>query len=222
MSTSLGLPARLAIVRYHGDGPISIPLVHPDTGDDFTPTAYVLLFTIKASYADEDAAAKVQKLSTVGGITLANPAVVTLVGADFAVLERNFTYQFDIQAQPAGGGVPVTVARGTIRFEYDITREVTLSVPSYTSEPESIFPLDGPVAKRGTVSLAVDDEAKAVAFTTPFSAAPSQVLVTFIAPSDGTVIGFSVDASPTASGFTVRLAAPVPAAGYKLHWLALL
>ena len=126
----------LELVRYRGDGPISIPLTSPDDGTDFTPTGNVLIFTLKAAQADADVDALVQKVSTVGGITVANPSVVTLVPADFTDLEPEITYHFDIQAQLAASPNTIrTVARGTLRFAYDITEETTISIATTTTNP---------------------------------------------------------------------------------------
>ncbi len=130
----------LEFVRYRGDGPISIPLTSPDTGADFTPTGCVLLFTLKADESDDDADALVQKISSVGGITLANPSVVTLVPDDFASLVAGVTYEFDIQAQLVASPNTIrTVARGTIKFAYDITQEATLSITTYTTSPSAFL-----------------------------------------------------------------------------------
>lgn len=126
----------IELVRYRGDGPISIPLTSPDDGTDFTPTGNALIFTLKADPADLDVDALVQKVSTVGGITVANPSVVTLVPADFAGLEANVTYHFDIQAQLSASPNTIrTVARGTIRFAYDVTQETTISIATTTTNP---------------------------------------------------------------------------------------
>lgn len=126
----------LAIIRYRGDGPISLPLTNPDDGTPFTPTGCALLFTIKEAVTDVDADALVQKSSAVGGITVANPAVVTLVPADFTVLSAGVTYFFDVQAQLSAAPATIrTVARGTLKFAYDITREVTLSISTTTTNP---------------------------------------------------------------------------------------
>jgi hypothetical protein len=126
----------IELVRYRGDGPISIPLTSPDDGTDFTPTGNALIFTLKADPADLDVDALVQKVSTVGGITVANPSVVTLVPADFTDLAPDITYHFDIQAQLAASPNTIrTVARGTIRFAYDVTQETTISIPTTTTNP---------------------------------------------------------------------------------------
>lgn len=123
----------LELVRYFGDGPITIPLTHPETGAAYTPTG-TLIFTLKTSAADADADSLVQKISSVGGLTLANPAVVTLVPADYTALARDGTYEFDVQEQ-IGSNPPLTVARGTITFAYDVTRELTISISTTTTNP---------------------------------------------------------------------------------------
>ncbi|HSV73453.1 MAG TPA: hypothetical protein VLH79_06815 [Chthonomonadales bacterium] len=126
----------LELVRYRGDGPISIPLTNPDDGTDFTPTGCALIFTLKAAETDADLDALIQKVSTVGGITVANPSIVTLVPADFAALTAGVTYEFDIQAQLSASPNTIrTVARGTIKFAYDITEETTISIATTTTNP---------------------------------------------------------------------------------------
>ena len=128
----------LAIIRYRGDGPLSLPLTNPDDGTPFDPAGCALLFTLKAALADADAAALVQKSSAVGGITVADPAVVTLVPADFAVLAAGVTYFFDVQAQLAAAPATIrTVGCGTLKFAYDVTREVTLSISTTTTNPDA-------------------------------------------------------------------------------------
>lgn len=72
--------------------------------------------------------------------------------------------------------------------------------------------------QRGSVSLAADDESKAVTFGTAFATAPS-VICSVVAPSGGTIIS-SVPSLITTSGFTARLGFPIPATGYTLSWIA--
>lgn len=146
----------LDIVRYFNDGPVFVPLIDPNTGAAYTPNALTtyLISTLKASEEDEDDEALVQKDSRIGGITVANPSQLTLVGLDFDSLARGVTYVFDIKAVPLAGGVPVTVASGTIRFAYDITRGVDPSIPIYTTTPSALLnKVDVPAtsASTGTV-----------------------------------------------------------------------
>jgi hypothetical protein len=132
--------------RFRGDGSLSIPLVDPDTGGAFDPDGHVLIFTVKVDPADEDLAALVQKISSVGGITVANPSVVALVPADFGtdLLLPNRTYFYDVQAQPTAPGAIKTVASGTLKFRYDVTRGVTLAIATNTSQPgASVLPAGG-------------------------------------------------------------------------------
>jgi hypothetical protein len=77
--------------------------------------------------------------------------------------------------------------------------------------------------KAATVSLAADDESKAVAFTIPFGSTPSGLSATILSPSGGYVISAVIDQSTvTASGFTARFGAAIPASGYFLSWIAVL
>lgn len=131
----------IELTRYRGDGStLSIPLINPDTGAAFTPTGYVLLFTAKKRATSADTAAVCQKISSVGGITVANPAVVTLVANDFGEdkFRANVIYEIDVQAQPSGGGSPLTVRRGTLFFAEDVSKELTLSIDTYTTSPSAL------------------------------------------------------------------------------------
>lgn len=172
----------LELVRYRGDGPISIPLTNPDDGTDFAPAGSVLLFTLKALETDPDIAALVQKVSTVGGITVANPAVVTLVPADFAALAPDITYHFDVQAQLVAAPAMIrTVARGTIRFAYDITQETTLSIPTTTTNPVAGYSwatlLDKPTTFAATVGAHIVTTVGAGATVTLALAADGRTLL---------------------------------------------
>lgn len=124
------------------------------------------------------------------------------------------TYWLVLAGQTTAGE---TITIGVGRF-----RIVDVGLTDDAAEAPEFLPSDGPTCKRGSVTLSTNDETKAVAFTTAFAAAPSLVLVTLHAPSSGFVIGAQVDADPTAAGFTARFAAPIPATGYKLKWLAIL
>jgi hypothetical protein len=81
---------------------------------------------------------------------------------------------------------------------------------------------DGPLTKRGTATVANAAESKAVAFSTPFGAAPSTVMAWLMVPSSGAIIACAVDWSTiTANGFTAVFGAATPNANYKLGWLAI-
>lgn len=128
------------LVRYRGDGAtLALSLTQPDTGGAFNPTGEILLFTIKEDADDLDADALVQKLSTIGGFTTVDAAAgrvnVALVPADFAELTARKTYEFDVQAQNATTGAVRTVCRGTLYFADDVTKGVTLSIATTTTNP---------------------------------------------------------------------------------------
>jgi hypothetical protein len=135
--------------RYRGDtSSLAITLTNPDTGTPFNPTGNVLIFTLKKSAFDADADAVVQKISTVGGITIIAPTAddeqiaVELVPADYSALTSRFIYQLDVQAQNVSTGAIRTVARGTFAAEIDVTRETTLSIPTTTTNPEAGYAWD--------------------------------------------------------------------------------
>lgn len=75
--------------------------------------------------------------------------------------------------------------------------------------------------KSNTIDLAAGEENKTVNFATPFPSAPTHVGVTIQTPEDGELVSATVRAeSISLTGFTVQFAAPIPAAGYKLSYLA--
>ena len=77
--------------------------------------------------------------------------------------------------------------------------------------------------KVGSEALSADDETKAVLFASPFASTPRSVQPVVSAPSGGMKITCDLDESLyTAAGFTVRFSYPIPGAGYKLRWTAIL
>lgn len=115
-----------------------------------------------------------------------------------------------------------TTAGETITFGVGRIRIVDVGLTDEEAEAPEFLPSDGPTCKRGSVTLTTNDETKAVAFTTAFASPPSVVNVTLLGPAAGFLIAWQIDGEPTAEGFTVRLGAPIPAAGYKLKWVAML
>jgi hypothetical protein len=137
-------PANLPLsvfFRYRGDNAaLAMTLTDPDTGLPFNPTGWVLIFTAKANAADPDSSAVIQKISTTGGFTTTNASqglvTLSLVPAYYASVKSLKTYQIDVQAQNSGSGLVKTVLRGTFLAETDITQETTLSIPTYTTNPQ--------------------------------------------------------------------------------------
>lgn len=126
--------------RRRGDSAtLSLSLTNPDSGTSFAPTGCVLIFTIKGDASQPDSAALVQKISNVGGITVANPAVVSLVVADHLNLAAQVTFEWDVQAQNTLTGEVRTVARGTLFFEDDVTKQTTLTIPTEVVNPNSEY-----------------------------------------------------------------------------------
>lgn len=129
-----------ALARWRGDSSsLRLSLVDADTGAAFNPTGSVLIFSIKTDAALADTEALVQKISTVGGFTVVSASAgtvdVSLVPADFAEITPEIVYVFDLQAQHATTAAVKTVCRGTIIFPNDVTKEVTLSIPTTTTNP---------------------------------------------------------------------------------------
>jgi hypothetical protein len=150
--------------RYHGDNAaLSIALTDPDTGSSFTATGHTLQFTLKRDPSQADADSLVQKLSSVGGITVANPSVVSLVPDDFESILAERLLHWDLRAQNNSTGAIKTVARGTIIFPHTVAQSFGLSVDTYTTSPSSLlnkvdtFPASPTAA--GTINqYAIDDE----------------------------------------------------------------
>lgn len=76
------------------------------------------------------------------------------------------------------------------------------------------------VWQQGSVNLSVNDESKAVVFGSAFGSAPA--VNPIVVPPVGGMIISAVPQAITTAGFTAVLGFPIPAAGYKLQWTALL
>jgi hypothetical protein len=74
--------------------------------------------------------------------------------------------------------------------------------------------------QQGSVDLSVNDESKAVTFPSAFASAPA--VNPIVVPPVGGIIIAAVPQSILETGFTAVLGFPIPAAGYKLQWTALL
>lgn len=147
------------IARYRGDScRISLPLTDPDASNAaFNPAGNRLLFTLKSRDTDPDSAALVQKFSDVGGITLVNPSIVTLVSADWDAITFGLTYEIDIQAENLSTGEIKTVSRGTIFFPNDVTKNATPSVAIYTTQPAALIAVQNRAVVTGLASLVADE-----------------------------------------------------------------
>lgn len=137
-------PAIIAVSRVRGDNMgIALKLVHPDTGAAFNPTGYVLMLTVKRAAGDADSAAKIQKLSTVGGFAITSAATgdvsVSFVPADTATLAPGIAYVADVRAQDGATGARLTVWRGTMTFDFDVSRNATLSIPTVVVNPDAAY-----------------------------------------------------------------------------------
>lgn len=128
------------LTRYRGDTcALALSLINPDTDLPFNPTNNVLIFTLKRNATDPDTDALVQKISTVGGITVDDAAAgeitVELVPQDWVLLRANQEYVFDVQAQDGNTGAVRTVYSGTVLANPDVTKGMTLSITTYTTNP---------------------------------------------------------------------------------------
>ena len=82
--------------------------------------------------------------------------------------------------------------------------------------------VDTTTIQRGTVALGSALASKAIAFTTPFTAAPTTVLAWLLPITGGAIIECAVlSDSITTAGFTAAFGAATPDTTYKLSWLAL-
>ena len=102
-------------------------------------TASTALLTVKRNVRDADVDALVQK-ALGAGITAGavGHASVAFVHADTVALGSGVAFVFDLQAQMPNGEVR-TVATGTLKLAGDVTREVTSSVPIYTTTPGQAY-----------------------------------------------------------------------------------
>lgn len=73
--------------------------------------------------------------------------------------------------------------------------------------------------QQGRVDLTEGDESKVITFGVEFVTAP-KVMITLVPPEGGVIISVVPQAPITVTGCTALLAAPVPGAGYALHWIA--
>lgn len=89
-----------------------------------------------------------------------------------------------------------------------------------TLDPSNLT--DGlPTMQIGSVDLDPDDESKAIVIPYAFASTPAGRYVTLVAPAGQPSFSFAERAgSPSPTGWTVDLGAGVPAAGYKLNWIA--
>lgn len=115
---------------------LEIDLTWPLGGDAFEPGEdWTLIWTLKASADDADAAAKIQK-ATSAGITVADStATIELVPQDSSSLAAG-RYAYDVQAQHTTTGEVRTVAFGKLEFFRDVTRLTQTSIPiRHTAAP---------------------------------------------------------------------------------------
>lgn len=127
------------------------------------PVGSIVLFTVKLNTAEEDVDALFQKTLGYGLLLSGSTATVSIVPNDtqFALGDRA-KYAADIQVQEpdADGSDVYTVWRASITFDLDATRELTTSVPIYTSNP----PLPG-TGGLGSVTYTHVQTAEALVWT---------------------------------------------------------
>jgi hypothetical protein len=119
------------LVRYRGDTrPIKLAIA--DEGEPMSLSGCKLWFTVKRHEGQPESEALFQKHSESGGITIVNAsapqgdpdrgrALVALLAADTAAVERTTEYIYDVQMRDASGDIG-TVDKGTIVIEADVTR----------------------------------------------------------------------------------------------------
>jgi hypothetical protein len=102
-----------------------------------------------------------------------------------------------------------------VLLQYKFTGRQFLSEDVPDTDPE-----DEDLTKYGTATPAEGDESIVVAFATDFGAPPRFFDLKLVAPGGQPPIIISGYSVPTASGFTVYLAAALPAGGYVGYWKA--
>jgi hypothetical protein len=100
---------------------------------------------------------------------------------------------------------------------FDVLFETSVGLPASDDDQSSWLP--NLAVKKDTLPLTSGDTEKVVAFESDFGATP-QVYPIVIPPPGGDIIAVALSGQPDVSGFTVVFAAPIPAAGYTLSWIA--
>lgn len=100
---------------------------------------------------------------------------------------------------------------------FDVTFETSVGLPASDDAQSSWMP--NLAVKKDTIPLSQGDTEKVVAFDTAFGADP-QVYPIVIPPPGGDIIAVALSGPADPSGFTAIFAAPIPAAGYSLSWIA--
>lgn len=96
-----------------------------------------------------------------------------------------------------------------------------LAPAATAATPLEIFLAPESMIKRGSTAITSGTGSVAVTFASPFAVAP-KVTAVVSKPSGGDQVFATIDeATITVNGFTAYLSADAPAAGYKLHWIAL-
>lgn len=159
-----------------------------------------------------------------------------------ATVWAEFTPQSGREIQQAGQLLALAAATFRIRYRSDIAATWRLvldgTVYELAAPPVEVgrrvyldlvaraldradLTIDSDSVQAFIVDLAADDETKAITYPTAFATSPSGVWCKVLVPAGG----FAIDSNPlnatrTAAGCTIQLAAAVPASGYKLSIIA--
>ena len=135
---------------------------------EFDPTGYELLFTVKSAVTDADAYAKIQKELGIGLTVLGSVASVAFLHVDTAGDAENDPvipalasgeYVWDIQATLTEESVVTdvkTVASGTLTLTQDVTRELGPTALIYTPNQSSPDWISSALAGRASKTTPVD------------------------------------------------------------------
>ena len=116
-------------------------------------TAKSVIFTVKNSWTDLDVHAIVQKTLGAGLSVLGSVATVALLYVDTRKFRVSNLY-YDVQVQMLDDTV-ITVATGYLLVSLDVTQEVTVSIPIYTTEPPSPLYYETPAGATAKAAAAV-------------------------------------------------------------------
>lgn len=132
--------SEINFLRFWGDSAaLALALVHPDTGNAFDPVNHTLLFTVKRSLDQADADALIQKISTVGGISVSGTvATVSFVPADWTLLKPGLSYFYSLKAISVAGAA-YTVASGRLGGAPVATRGTTLAIETVIVAPPGLL-----------------------------------------------------------------------------------
>lgn len=113
------------LTTFRGDTfTLNFEFTDDDTGDPIDITGWILFFTMKEKVSDTDANALIKKEVTVHSNPTGGISAVTLESTDTDEDEYVGNFFYDVQAKRPDTSI-VTLCKGIIYFDSDVTRRVT-------------------------------------------------------------------------------------------------